>query len=333
MKKQSSPILVGRMLQKLAPKIGAKVILEPSLQIVGQIVFKNGRKRYFRFSNLGLNTLGASEIAKDKDFATFFMKRMGYSTIPGKTFYNNELCMEMGSENDIHAGYQYTKKLGFPVMVKPNSGSKGIGVCKVFNKQEFYKALHFIFKKDRIAIVQKAIEGKDYRIVVLDDKVISAYERIPLNITGDGISTIEQLLNKKQSLFIKNGRDTKINQKDFRIIQKLHHQNLSIKSIVKKDQQVFLLDNANLSSGGDSLDVTDYIHPEFKKIAVNVTKDMGLRFCGVDILVLGDIREKLKKYCILEINSAPGLDHYALSGKKQEKIVEDMYLKILKGME
>ena len=333
MKKQLSPLLVGRMLQKLAPKIGAKVILEPSLQIVGQIVFKNGRKRYFRFSNLDLNTLGASEIAKDKDFATFFMKRMGYSTIPGKTFYNNELCMEMGSENDIHAGYQYTKKLGFPVMVKPNSGSKGIGVCKVFNKQEFYKALHFIFKKDRIAIVQKAIEGKDYRIVVLDDKVISAYERIPLNITGDGISTIEQLLNKKQSLFIKNGRDTKINQKDFRIIQKLHHQNLSIKSIVKKDQQVFLLDNANLSSGGDSLDVTDYIHPEFKKIAVNVTKDMGLRFCGVDILVLGDIREKLKKYCILEINSAPGLDHYALSGKKQEKIVEDMYLQILKAME
>ena len=333
MKKQLSPLLVGRMLQKLAPKIGAKVILEPSLKIVGQIVFKNGRKRYFRFSNLDLNTLGASEIAKDKDFATFFMKRMGYSTIPGKTFYNNELCMEMGSENDIHAGYQYTKKLGFPVMVKPNSGSKGIGVCKVFNKQEFYKALHFIFKKDRIAIVQKAIEGKDYRIVVLDDKVISAYERIPLNITGDGISTIEQLLNKKQSLFIKNGRDTKINQKDFRIIQKLHHQNLSIKSIVKKDQQVFLLDNANLSSGGDSLDVTDYIHPEFKKIAVNVTKDMGLRFCGVDILVLGDIREKLKKYCILEINSAPGLDHYALSGKKQEKIVEDMYLQILKAME
>ena len=333
MKKQLNPLLVGRMLRKLAPKIGAKVILEPNWKIVGQIVFKNNRKRYFRFSNLDLNTLGASEIAKDKDFATFFMKRMGYSTIPGKTFYNNELCMEMGSENDIHAGYQYTKKLGFPVMVKPNSGSKGIGVCKVFNKQEFYKALHFIFKKDRIAIVQKAIEGKDYRIVVLDDKVISAYERIPLNITGDGISTIEQLLNKKQSLFIKNGRDTKINQKDFRIIQKLHHQNLSIKSIVKKDQQVFLLDNANLSSGGDSLDVTDYIHPEFKKIAVNVTKDMGLRFCGVDILVLGDIREKLKKYCILEINSAPGLDHYALSGKKQEKIVEDMYLQILKAME
>ena len=233
MKKQLNPLLVGRMLRKLAPKIGAKVILEPNWKIVGQIVFKNNRKRYFRFSNLDLNTLGASEIAKDKDFATFFMKRMGYSTIPGKTFFSNELCKEINSKNNIDAGYQYAKKLVFPVIVKPNSGSKGIGVCKVINKQEFYKALRFIFTKDRVAIVQKAIKGKDYRIVVLDEKVISAYERIPLNIIGDGISTIQQLLSKKQSVFIKNGRDTKINQKDFRIIQKLRHQYLSMKSIIK----------------------------------------------------------------------------------------------------
>ena len=111
------------------------------------MVFKNGRKRYFRFSNLDLNTLGASEIAKDKDFATFFMKRMGYSTIPGKTFLSNELCEDIKSKDNIDAGYQYAQKLGFPVIVKPNSGSKGIGVCKVFTKKEFYQALRFIFKK------------------------------------------------------------------------------------------------------------------------------------------------------------------------------------------
>jgi len=67
-------------------------------------------------------------------------------------------------------------------------------------------------------------------------------------------------------------------------------------------------------------------------MAISLTKDMGLRFCGVDVMVLGDIKEAPKKYCILEINSAPGLDHYVLTGKKQEKIVEDMYLQILKAM-
>lgn len=333
MKKKLSPLLVGRMLQKLAPRIGAKVILEPTWNIVGQIAFKNGRKRYFRFSNIDLNTLGSSEIAKDKDFANFFMKKMGYPAIGGKTFFSNELCKEMKSQNDIHAAYKYAQKLIFPVIVKPNSGSQGIGVCKAFNKQEFYRAMRYIFTRDRVALVQKAIEGKDYRIVVLDNKVISAYQRTALNVIGDGKSTVQQLLNKKQSLFIKNGRDTKINQKDFRIIQKLKRQNLSMKIIIEKGRQVFLLDNANLSSGGDPTDVTEHISPGFKKMAINLTRDMGLRFCGVDILIAGDIKDAPQTYHILEVNSAPGLDHYVLSGKKQEKIVEDMYLQILKAMQ
>jgi hypothetical protein len=38
-------------------------------------------------------------------------------------------------------------------------------------------------------------------------------------------------------------------------------------------------------------------------------------------------------FCIIEINAAPGLDHYVRSGKEQEKIVEELYLELLKGME
>ena len=67
--------------------------------------------------------------------------------------------------------------------------------------------------------------------------------------------------------------------------------------------------------------------------AVNLTKDMGLRLCGVDLIVHGDIRQKPNRYWILEINSAPGLDHYVRTGKAQQKIVEDMYLQVLKSME
>lgn len=331
-KKVPTPLL-GRMLKKIAPRIGAKVIIEPEWNIAGQVVFKSGRKRYFRYSSLDLNTLGSSEVSKDKDFAKFFMRRMGYPTVPGKTFFSDIFCNDFNSKKNIHAAYAYAQKIHFPVMVKPNSGSQGIGVCKVHAKREFYKAMHFIFARDRVALVEKVMEGKDYRVVVLDDKVISAYERVPLSVVGDGKSTIQQLLRKKQSDFIKEGRDTRIKFEDFRITQKLSHQKLSMNSIIKRDQQIFLLDNANLSSGGDSMDVTESMHQDFKKIAIGLTKDMGLKMCGVDMLVVGDIKQKPKKYCILEINSAPGLDHYFLSGKKQEKIVEDMYLKVLKAME
>ena len=87
MSKQISPLL-GRILKKIAPKIGARVVLEPKWNIVGQIIFKNGKKRYFRYSSLDLNPLGASEISKDKDFAAFFMRKMGYPVILGETFFS-----------------------------------------------------------------------------------------------------------------------------------------------------------------------------------------------------------------------------------------------------
>ena len=98
---------------------------------------------------------------------------------------------------------------------------------------------------------------------------------------------------------------------------------------------MFLLANANLSTGGEALDVTGSIPHGFHKIAARLTREMGLRLAGVDIMICrGDIMADPKKcsYYIIEINAAPGLDHYVTTGPAQKKIVETMYLKILKAL-
>ena len=334
MKKKIVSPLLGQVLSRIAHKIGAKVVLEPKWKIVGQIIFKSGRTRYFRYSSLDLNPLGASDIAKDKDYANFFMKHMGFPTIVGKTFFSDQWGRVIGSRGrNIDAAYRYARRLGFPVIVKPNSGSQGSGVALVRNKKGLYRALNAIFKRDPVALVQRAVRGKDYRLVVLDDKVISAYERIPLSVVGDGRSSIGALLRRKQRQFVAASRDTQIKTDDPRIAEKLGRQGMSMASRPAKGERVYLLDNANLSTGGDSIDVTDVVHPLFRKIAVRLTKDMGLRLCGVDLMVAGDISNPPKTYWVLEINAAPGLDHYAQTGKKQEQIVEDLYLQVLKSMD
>ncbi|MEK7133571.1 MAG: cyanophycin synthetase [Patescibacteria group bacterium] len=337
MKKKTESLVLARMLQRLAPKVGATVVLEPEWGIAGQIHYpgRRGKKpsnRYFRYNTLDLNPVGAADISKDKDYASFFMERMGYPTIEGRTFFSDEWCKAIDSPRDITAGYRYARKLGFPVIVKPNSGSQGVGVFLAHNRRELYRAMRFVFIRDRVALVQRVVRGKDYRIVVLDNKVISAYERIPLNVVGDGISSIRSLLREKQKSFQASSRDTRIRLDDIRIAHKLGHQELALRSVPARGYRVFLLDNANLSSGGDALDVTKPIHPEFKKIAIRLTRDMGLRLCGVDLMVEGDIRQKPGIYWVLEINAAPGLDHYVKGGKAQQKIVENLYLKVLKSM-
>ena len=335
MRRKTEALILGKILQKIAPRIGASVFIEPKWKIAGRITFKSGRHSYFSYSTLDMNPLGSAKIAQDKDYANFFMNKAGYPIVPqSKTFFSKEWGATIGeSSRTIDDAYRYASKIGFPVMVKPNSGSQGVGVALVYNKSEFYRAVRAVFRKDRIVLVQKALRGKDYRVVVLDDMVISAYERIPLNVVGDGISPIGELLSLKQKNFVASSRDTRIKISDPRMAIKLKHQKLSFDSIPKKGEKVFLLDNANLSTGGDSVDATAEMHPEFKKIAVALTRDMGLRLCGVDLMIKGDITEKPNRYWILEINASPGLDHYVKMGKAQEKIVEDLYLQVLKHLE
>ncbi len=329
---KSEGLILGRLLQKLGRTMGATVVIEPEWGVVGQITFKSGKRSYFRYNTLDLNPVGASDVAKDKDYAAFFIRKLGFPAVEGKTFFRADWAQTLGSKRDIDAAYRYAAKLGFPVIVKPNSGSQGTGVALAHNKKDFYRAMRAVFKSDKVALVQRKVSGTDYRIVVLDNEIISAYERIPLSVTGDGRSTIAQLLNKKARGFVASSRDTQLNLADPRMGEKLKQQKLSMKSVVPMGVQIFLLDNANLSTGGDAVDATERVHPEFKTIAIRLTREMGLRICGVDLMIEGDISQKPGKYHVLEINAAPGLDHYVKGGKAQEKIVEDLYLRVLKSL-
>jgi D-alanine-D-alanine ligase-like ATP-grasp enzyme len=302
--------------------------------MAGQITFSDGRRSYFRYNTLDLNPIGASDIAKDKDYAHFFLRSMGYAGVPGsRTFFSKKWAKAVGApKRTVEAAYKYARQLGFPVVVKPNSGSQGAGVAVVDNRREFFRALRDIFRRDQIAIVQRVVTGRDYRVVVLDDEIVSAYERIPLNVMGDGSSTIRRLVTTKQQRFIAARRDTRIRTDDPRIASKLRRQGLTWRSIPPRGTQVFLLDNANLSTGGDAVDVTDRVHADFRSLCVAITRDMGLRLCGVDLMVEGDIANRPGKYWVLEINAAPGLDHYVKTGRAQLRIVEGLYLTVLRHL-
>ncbi len=324
--------LLTDLFVKIGKKLGIKVIVEKEWGFVGQLIYPNGVHRYFRVTTIDINTMGASEIARDKDYAKYFMASMNYPVIPGGKFYSNRWAKIIGSDQTIEQAWLCAKKIGLPVFLKPNSKSQGVGVTKVHNKKEFTTTFKTITRYDNVILVERAITGRDYRVVVLDNQIISAYERLPLTIVGNGKSTILQLLNAKQKEYKKAGRETTFLNEDARLLMTLKRNKLTLNSVLDKERPLQLLFNANLSTGGTSVDVTDLVHPFYKKQAIKLTKDMGLRLCGVDLLIEGDITQPAKNWYIIEINSAPGLDHYASIGKKQQQIVEKLYTKVLIAM-
>lgn len=333
-------LFVGDVLKRIAPRVGATVYLEPEYRYVGQITFSGGRRSYFKHQHLDVNPQGATEIARDKDFAARFMERDGYPVVPGRKFYSEEWCAMLrrkrlpGSSSNVDAAYAYARKIGFPVVVKPNSQSQGLGVCKVYTKREFYQAVRFVFRHDRVLLVQQWLPGHDYRLVVLNGRVISAYRRSPLAVVGDGRKTIVGLMRERQGTFVRAGRDTRIDLEDWRIRMRLRRSKLTLRSVLPRGEPLQLLDDANLSDGGEGHDVTALVHPEYRRLVTAVARDMNLRLCGVDLITEDEISlpPRPGRHWILEINAAPGLDHYATTGPRQRAIVERLYLEVLREM-
>ncbi len=323
---------ITSIIQKAALQIGAIVLVEPEYGLVGHITFKNGKRSVFTHAKLNINGFASAELAKDKAYSNFFLKQFGYRVTEGKTFFTDKLCAKLAYPRNIDDGFDYAQQIGFPVIVKPLNLSQGILVTKVHNQAEYYDVANKIFAIKSGLIVEKFYTGNDYRIVVLDNEIIAAYQRIPLFVIGDGKSNVLELLQQKQEKLMSKGRKNIIKFDDFRISQKLQRQNLDGDSVIPKNDIVYLLDSANLSSGGEAVDFYESIHPDFQELAINITKDIGLRLAGVDILT-HDLTIPMVDYTLIEVNGSPGLNHYAASGEVAANRVEQLYVKILQTLE
>jgi D-alanine-D-alanine ligase-like ATP-grasp enzyme len=319
--------LAAELIAQAAARHGLEANLEPTYRYVGQLVRPDGRRSYFRNTHFDLNGQGAAEMAHDKDYAAYFLSRLGYPVPEGKAFYSQDWARAVNSDRDVHAAYLYARSLGFPVIVKPNRESQGAWVARVHNRRELYRAMRAVFRnaRDRVALVQRPVPGDDYRIVVLDGEVVAAYRRSPLAIRGDGRSTVAELLVAHAAELNAQGRQTHIEAGDYRINMALRRAHLTLASVPAEGEKLALLPNANLTTGGVAEDVTDVLHDGYRRLAACIAADMALRHCGIDIITRDSPAEPPATYTILEVNSAPGLDHFAALGPAQRAVVERMY--------
>lgn len=315
------------LFERFAKERGIAMHVEPTYRFVAQLTLSDGTKRYVSTHLDCINGAAATEIARDKTYTLYFLKLMGYAVPEGRAFFTRSYADFLGSDQTLIAAWRYAVEIGLPIILKPNSKSQGRGVWKIESKQEFETAIRDLENWVDIYRIERYCSGRDYRIVVYDGEVICAYERTPLSICGDGVSTVEELMVKKQEFFLVKKRSVSFDARDRRIQWILKRNALSPNSVLENGRVLMLLGNANLSSGGDMRDATNTLCSAYAELALNCSKDMGLRLCGMDILIDGDETE-LHPYTILEVNAGPGLANYASLGDDQRNRVENMYRNI-----
>jgi cyanophycin synthetase len=203
------------------------------------------------------------------------------------------------------------KRINYPIVIKPLDGNHGKGAS--INVMDFEAAkvgLEHAQKYSRKVIVEKFITGHDFRILVINHKMVAAARRVPANVVGDGKLTIMQLIDQ-ENLNPRRGyghenvlTEIEIDKDTNELLDLL---NYTIDTIPQKGEIVYLKSTANLSTGGTSIDVTDMVHPENITLAERVSRIIGLDVCGIDIMA-ENLTQPLKESggAILEVNAAPG---------------------------
>ena len=264
-------------------------------------------------ATIGANTSCIStDIASDKMLTKELLIQQNIPVADGAKIYNAISLLKEG------------ERIGYPLVIKPRFGSKGNGVAlNLKSDKELIKAYNYLKDIHNELMIERYIEGNDYRVCVVNYNVVAVSLRIPPFIIGDGKNNIKNLIRMLNS-DSKRGYDhekplTKI-KIDESLLKFLEKQNMNLLTIPEKGEKIKLRENANLSTGGIAIDCTDKISEENKKICIRAAQTIGLDICGIDIKTT-DIEKSLHENgVIMEINAAPGIrmHHYPTEGKVRD---------------
>lgn len=266
------------------------------------------------------NSLISFWISNDKWMTKQFLKRKGV---------NFAKAIILGRDEQLNS----TSLPTYPLVVKPVDTDHGIGVSTSINNEDQLKvALERAFKYSKKAIVEEFFPGREFRFLVIEGVVRAITYREPANVVGDGVSTVEELIDKKN---VGRGDDYKFPllkiKVDDEVTRHLVAQSLTIKTVVANGEKIYLRKNSNLSTGGDSIDVTDSMPVYYKEVAEKAAAAAGLRIAGVDIII-SDLDEEPSptNYIVVELNAPAMLSmhNYPYIGKNRhvEKYVLDCIL-------
>ncbi len=236
---------------------------------------------------------------------------------------NKQLTKMLLSEHQIPVPYgkvvyselsavMAARQLGAPVVVKPFDGNQGKGVhLNLQNEEEIRAAFRDASRFSSGILVERCVPGRDFRILVVGGKVCAVSERLPAAVQGDGVHTVEELVeevNRDERRGEQHEKPLTKIKLDAAALELLKRRGMTEASVPAAGETVPLRENGNLSTGGTAIDRTETIHPENAALAVRAAQAIGIDIAGIDVVAV-DIARPIAETggAVVEVNAAPGI--------------------------
>lgn len=264
------------------------------------------------------NSMFGFKISNDKMLTEKCLKLANVST-------TNSLEL---SYNEYDKGEAFINSTSSPKVEKPLNLANGRGVFLNVTKDDFediWRRCISIQKQRKIknpkVLIQDMIKGFEVRVVIVEGKILSATLRTPAYVVGDGETTISGLIDQKNKIRELNGyfKSKKLKKNDD-VIKYLSGKDLSLDTVLKKDELCITYPISNLINGGENIVITKLLNSKVLEIARDAVAAIpGLHTAGVDVMIENLESENPK---ILEVNKAPALqlNYYPYIGEPQSPL-------------
>lgn len=290
----------------------------PCFRVTGSIFqFGMGSKaRWLDSSFTDQTPVIASNIARNKIAAAEVLRNAGLP-VPAHAIAGT-----------VKEAAQIARNLGYPVVVKPSDKDGGVGVSAgLRDEAAVVKAFDAARKFSNAVMVEKHVEGRDFRLVVFGGKLIWALERVPGGVTGDGASSVRQLVervNAEPARAKRPNAPLKPLEIDGEMQDLLAEYGMGLDSVVEAGRWLRLRRAANVASGGTPQGVFEQVHPDNALLAERAARALRLDIAGIDLLIPDIGRSWMETgAAICEVNAQPTIGNTTSA---------HLYGQILKGM-
>ena len=240
-----------------------------------------------------LNDHAAGLVADDKYALYELLKLKNVPIIEHKIMFraSNKSDYADGN-NDLAGAIQYLKENGV-LVIKPNNGTCGNGVARVYTENELVEHINDLFLENfSISLCPYYDIKTEYRTIILDGKIECMYGKERPIIYGDGIKTVKELLIDFNPSYFSNESH-------------FFNKKIDLNYVPKKDEKIEYNWQHNLAKGSQVItEIPLETQEKIKEVALKAYEASNLKFCSVDVIETND------EFLVMEINSGVTIKRY-----------------------
>jgi glutathione synthase/RimK-type ligase-like ATP-grasp enzyme len=280
---------------------------------------KGNKTRYIFGYNFDLNGTSGHLITNDKCAAAELLRYNGIPAVEHRLFLHPKLAGYIASEGNWREMLSYFESNNSDVVCKSNTGTGGNQVYRASTPLELELSVYKLFTSNRgIALSPFINIDSEYRLVMLGRTCELAYEKIRPGVTGDGRSTLLELILRDYS-------DRKLADKLIASISKEEGELIS--SVPKQNEYVILSWRHNLGRGAKAVEIIEEaLKASLSEVAISCMDVLNLNFVSVDVI------KRNETLSVMEINSGIMMESYSRKGAREYETAKNIYKKAVIAM-